>query len=281
MQSWFQDDLAVNGMRLRYFRSGGVKPALVLVHGYTDNALYWQRTAEVLALDWDVVAYDARGHGQSQRAEGKFGNAERVGDLVGVISELGLQRPALVGHSMGAATVALAAAQHPGLARCIVLEDPAWFEPPAGETADETAQRLAGRENMLRDWRAYLGAIQSASREAGLERVKAYAPNWSPVDQALSLEARRQFEIELFQFYPMVEAPWRQVVARINCPILLLLGTDRERSAIITVEQAQEAERLWQQGQWTVIEGAGHSIRYDRFDAYLAAVQGFLQQHRP
>jgi pimeloyl-ACP methyl ester carboxylesterase len=58
MKNWSQGRCSVDGVSLRYFRSGGTLPPLVLVHGFTDNALYYSRLAEELAFSWDVVAYD-------------------------------------------------------------------------------------------------------------------------------------------------------------------------------------------------------------------------------
>jgi pimeloyl-ACP methyl ester carboxylesterase len=273
-----EGDLSVNGLRLHYYRMGGGGPPVVLVHGFTDNALYWTRTAEALAPAWDVVMYDARGHGESDRAGGRFGDRERVDDLVGVIRALGLRRPALVGHSMGAATAALAAAEDPGLARCVVLEDPAWYEAPAGESDQAAEKRLAEGKAYRENWRAWVRGLQEGTREAGLAQIRARSPGWSEVDQNLSLNARRQMELDLFDDYPMIEAPWRAVVARIEPPLLLIIGDDRERGAIVSAEQAREIVTLCRQGQWVQIPGAGHSVRYDQFERYLAALQSFLDK---
>jgi N-formylmaleamate deformylase len=280
MQNWSQGDVQLNGLRLHYYRSGGGRPPLVLAHGFTDNALYWTRTAQALRADWDVVAYDARGHGQSQGAGGCFDEQTRAADLVGLVRALGLRRPALVGHSMGAATIARAAADDPGLAACLVLEDPAWSEPPPRESPEAARARREQRRAYRDDWRAWVAGLQRASLDDGLAQIRAHSPGWSPQDQRLSLNARRQVELALFDHYPTAEAPWRSVLARIECPILLLLGDDRARGAIITAELAREAAGLWQRGRWTLIPGAGHSIRYDQFEAYLAEVQGFLRQVR-
>jgi pimeloyl-ACP methyl ester carboxylesterase len=57
-----------------------------------------------------------------------------------------------------------------------------------------------------------------------------------------------------------------------------LLGDNPQRSAILTVEQAEEAARLWRGGRWVQIAGAGHSIRYDQFERYLEAVSAFLKE---
>jgi pimeloyl-ACP methyl ester carboxylesterase len=296
---WLEGDVRLeNGIRLRYYRAGGPggptpgqadRPPVVLVHGFTDNALYWTRTAQALAAEWDVVMYDARGHGKSDRAGGRFGDAERVGDLVGFIRALGLQTPALVGHSMGAGTAALAAAQHPGLARRLVLEDPAWREPPP-LAAREAAERATQYRAYVENWRDRVAGLQAGSREFGLAEIQAHSPGWSEIDQNLSLNARLQVELDLFNHFPTEHLEWRTVVPKIDCPVLLLLGDNRERNIIVTPEQAEEAARLWRNGrarnapgsfEWVVVEGAGHAIRYDRFERYLEIVQAFLGGLQP
>ena len=66
MQNWQQGDISSNGIRIHYYRTGGVdKPPLILAHGLTDNGLCWTRTAEALMSDFDVVMVDARNHGLS------------------------------------------------------------------------------------------------------------------------------------------------------------------------------------------------------------------------
>ena len=162
MRDWPQGRVTTaDGFSLRWFRSGGAAsggaealPPLLLVHGFTDNALYYTRTAEALAQRWDVVAYDARGHGASDRAGERFDDEVRVNDLVCVVESLGLDRPAMIGHSMGAATIALALAAHPGVARAAVLEDPAWWEPPVAATHEEAASQRAARLERNKAWQA-------------------------------------------------------------------------------------------------------------------------------
>ena len=58
----------VDGVRLAWSRSGRTKPSLLLAHGITDSAESWDRVAHALAQSYDVVRFDARGHGASDRA---------------------------------------------------------------------------------------------------------------------------------------------------------------------------------------------------------------------
>lgn len=275
MPIWEERDLFVDGVRLRCYRTGAGRRPLVLAHGFTDNARYWERLVDRLAPDWDVILYDARGHGRSDRAGGRFGDTERVGDLLAVVDALTLARPALIGHSMGAATVALAAAQRPDLARCLVLEDPAWYAPPDGEPALAALARLQQRGGELLAWREWVRQLQAASEAEALALVRAASPQWDEADARRSCDARRQFEVALFEQYPLERAVWQPVVARLACPVLLLTG-EPERGGLIRADMARAIQAAGRQVRWTPMVGAGHSLRFDQFERYTAAVQAFL-----
>src|ERR1700694_4237700 len=104
MADWFSGDLAANGIKMHYYRTGGNKPPLVLSHGATDSGLCWTRLARALESDYDVILPDARGPGLSCGPPSGGASSDRAADLAGLIDALGLTRPAVGGHSMGAAT---------------------------------------------------------------------------------------------------------------------------------------------------------------------------------
>ncbi len=275
MQDWPQGRLQVNGLSLRYFRSGGDLPPLVLVHGFTDNALYYSRLARVLSSTWDVIAYDCRGHGQSDRAGGRFAHEDRVSDLVGVIAALDLDRPALIGHSMGAATIARAVAQYPQVSRGVVLEDPAWWEPPVALSPDDRADAEAARLARNRAWHDSMVELQAGTWEEALVWRRSDAPLWVEEDIQLSAASRFEVELDLFTYFPSVRSDYREFVQAVTCPALLVCG-DPDRGAIIRPEQAAEICDLNPLYQSVRIEGTGHAIRYDRFDAFCDSVVPFL-----
>lgn len=128
-------DLA--GAELAWTRSGSRDgDSVLLAHGITDSAACWDRVAHLLAPVYGVIRYDARGHGGSDRAT-SYSFELHASDLIGVARALHLDRPVLIGHSMGGAHAAVAAVElH---ARAVVLEDPHWPEIPEDGTSHDIA----------------------------------------------------------------------------------------------------------------------------------------------
>ncbi|MCO6452646.1 MAG: alpha/beta fold hydrolase [Caldilineales bacterium] len=122
--------MIANGVRLHYHRTGGhdgnAKPPLVIVTGVTDIGIGYARVARVLESDYDVILYDARGHGYSEKLETGYTFEEHAADLVDLIATLGLKHPRVIAHSGGAAAAMIAAADHPDLMAGLVLYDPCW-----------------------------------------------------------------------------------------------------------------------------------------------------------
>jgi len=144
MRHWPEHDLQVNGITVHYARTGGEKPPFVLAHGLTDYGLCWVALAQALERDYDLIMPDARGHGRTSAPEDGYGYTTLAEDLCAFCDALGLEKPLLMGHSMGAATVAQLAAARPDLPRAIILEDPPWREslPVGGEARREQSERL-------------------------------------------------------------------------------------------------------------------------------------------
>src|SRR5262245_2639096 len=113
MGQWQTGDVTANGIKIHYTRTGGDRPPVVLNHGSTDNGRCWTPVAKALEADYDVVMPDARGHGMSDAPEGGYDVATRAADLAAFVEALGLARPVVGGHSMGASTTLLFAARYP------------------------------------------------------------------------------------------------------------------------------------------------------------------------
>jgi pimeloyl-ACP methyl ester carboxylesterase len=99
---------------------GGSGTTFVLVHGLASNARLWDGVAdELAAAGHPVVAVDLRGHGRSTKPDDGYDMATVADDLQALITEMGVDRPVVVGQSWGGNVVVELAARHPGVARAI------------------------------------------------------------------------------------------------------------------------------------------------------------------
>ncbi len=269
MDIWQSGDIEVNGLRLHYVRTGGDKPQVVLAHGFSDDGLCWTPVAEVLALEYDVIMVDARGHGRSDGPEQGYGSAEHAGDLAGVITGLGLRRPAVLGHSMGAATALVLAGMYPDRAGAILLEDP-----PAWWVATSSPELAAERQAQMR---SRIIELKRKIREELIADARANSPRWPEAELGPWADAKLRFSFNALNRLGAAAVDWQATLRRITCPALLITA-DPEQGALVTEESAREIHALVPQLRIAHIPGAGHNIRREQFDRYIDAVRSFLAE---
>jgi pimeloyl-ACP methyl ester carboxylesterase len=129
-----------DGVTLRYIDTGAGEPPLLFIHGWTCNRAHWRDQIPHFAKKHRVVAVDLRGHGESDGSDGDCSIDGFVDDVAWLIGELGLQRPVVIGHSMGGVIALNLARQHPKLASAIVMVDAPAF--PLPDTLRPVADQL-------------------------------------------------------------------------------------------------------------------------------------------
>jgi len=268
VSNWFSGDVVANGIKIHTYRTGGDKPPLVLSHGFTDNGLCWTRVAQALQADYDVIMPDARGHGFSEAPQEGYTTETLAADLAGLIQVLGLEKPGLIGHSMGAATTALTAANTPDLVGAAILEDPPWREDLFESTPEE-------REARAEEWRASIMERKAQTREEIMAFCREENPTWAEVELGPWADSKLQLSLRIFDFLGARFIPWPEIVPHITCPTLLITA-DPEAGAIVTPQVAQEVAGVNANIQVAHISGAGHNIRREQFDQYIQAVTEFL-----
>lgn len=272
MAGWLEGEVVVRETPVHYYRMGTPeKPTVILLHGFTDSGLCWLRFANDLAADYDVLMADAVGHGRSGDLSHGFRD-RAVSDVLAVMAALGIERPALVGHSMGGGTAAGAAAAASGRIRALVLEDPGWRDTPLpiGDPA------LPG-SNPYADW---VREFKTLSPEARVAVAAAKQPNWAESELPPWIESKVQFDMAGFAYPRTPPSPWRELVPQIVCPTLLVTA-DPARGAIITPAQAREIVGLLRDGREVNIPDAGHNIRRDQYEPFREAVMAFLAETAP
>jgi esterase len=99
-------------------------PPIVLLHGGHQSAHSWDLVSLHLAQRYHVLALDQRGHGDSEWARDvSYTNHEMSLDGEAFIGAMGLQRPLLMGHSMGGRNAMLLTRRNPTLLRALVIVD--------------------------------------------------------------------------------------------------------------------------------------------------------------
>jgi N-formylmaleamate deformylase len=263
--------VVVNGIKLHYYRTGGDKPPLVLAHGITDDGMCWTPSAEVLAKDFDVVMVDARGHGKSDAPEDGYTLQNLGMELAGVIQALELDKPILLGHSMGAITALVAAGLYPTLPRAILLEDPPPFWMVSGSASQD--------ENFKNGFTTWINSIKRKTRGDLLSECREQNPAWSEAEIEPWINSKHRVSPKVTALIDppdMMSIDQPNLFKRITCPALFI-SADAGRGAASGEKDIVQLKTYIPHLQVKHIAQAGHNIRRDQFATYLENIQNFIK----
>ena len=112
-----------DGVTLRFDEAGEGDPAIVFVHGWCCSRDNWRHQVAHFSPNHRVIALDQRGHGESDKPDQDYTVGGFVDDLAWFIGDRGLDRPVIVGHSMGGLIAMNLVRKHSDIARAIVVVD--------------------------------------------------------------------------------------------------------------------------------------------------------------
>jgi pimeloyl-ACP methyl ester carboxylesterase len=137
--------LTRDGVRLAHFEAGPSapkSPPLLLIHGWTgDHRIFTSQIAH-FAERRRVVATNLRGHGASDAPQQEYTPPGFADDIAWQCGQLGLQKPVVIGHSMGGAIALELCARYPDLALGLLMIDSPVTPPPALRESLEIQQWL-------------------------------------------------------------------------------------------------------------------------------------------
>lgn len=258
------DQVEAAGLRIAY-RRVGAGPPLVLLHGIFDDSRAWRPQLDGLSDEFTVVAWDAPGCGQSSDPPEMFSLADWADALAGFIAALGLERPHVLGLSLGAMFALELYRRHPGVPRSLVLASAyaGWVGSLSPEMVEERVQRTLREivqppEQWIPVW---LPELLTANAPAGAAtEVAAIMSEFHPAGARVMVKS-------------LARADLRDVLPRIAVPTLLLYGSADVRSPLTVAEGLHTqipGSRL------VVMPGIGHLSNVDAPDLFNAEVRRFL-----
>jgi pimeloyl-ACP methyl ester carboxylesterase len=179
---------------------------------------------------------------------------------------LELNQPAVLGHSMGAATALILAGLYPELPRAILLEDPPpWWMPPVAEGGPR------------RPFGGWIIDLKRKTREEIIAHGQAQSPTWSEAELGPWADSKLRLSFNVLNRGESLPVDWPATVKQITCPVLLITA-DPDLGAIVPPESAAALEQMLPQTQVVNLPQAGHNIRREQFERYMTAVKKFLAE---
>jgi 3-oxoadipate enol-lactonase len=242
----------------------------VLIHGLggTRGAI-WRHLAPALANEFTVVTYDLRGTGGSGRPAGPYSLDDFVDDLRSLVRHLGLERPALVGHSFGGSIALAYAAQYPEEVAALVVAGGPVLLPEQGrqgmrdraETVEtsgmgQVAETVATngtapsfRENHPDEFRRYVDVLAAND----------------PATYAATCRVLADFDL-------------RDSLERIVAPALLIAG---DRDGVTPPAAQEETAAALADAVRVEVSDCGHILPWEKPDVLRDEVVRFLRVHAP
>jgi pimeloyl-ACP methyl ester carboxylesterase len=247
--------LTRDGVRL-YYEDHGTGPAVLLTHGYGSSSQMWQGQIAAFRDRYRIIAWDMRGHGQSDYPEDQslYSKAHTVADMAALLDECGLDQAVIGGLSLGGYSTLAFHIAHPDRCQALLLCDtgPGFKSDDSRLAWNERANARA--EKLESKGLAALGqgaeVTQAKHRDAtGLARA------------ARGMLAHEDSDV--IHTLPDIDKPTLVVVGEDDKPFLG--AADYMTAKIPGCEKA-------------VIPNAGHSANIDNPEAFNAAVGAFLDR---
>ncbi len=288
---WSDGFVYVNGVRIHYYQAvpAPEKPVVVMVHGVTDNGLCWTDVSLRLQNSYDIYMLDTRAHGLSDPFTITDDGETLMKDVVGFAEAMKFEKPILMGHSMGAATVMRVGAEYPNLAKAVIMLDPGLPRKNSGEQSAPVSRQGVPPRVQQRETEADPLAFRMFADPERLVDQNNYSyndlvakgrkenPKWSDNDVKYWALSKKQYH------GPYSDAAWQAMhgtmrtegaLAAIAVKSLILKADSSPEGRQSNEEAVEGMVRV----KLVHIEGAGHNLHHDELDQTIKEIDIFLNE---
>jgi len=288
---WSDGYVYANGIRIHYYHAvpAPEKPVIVMVHGVTDIGLSWTPLTWKLQDSYDIYMLDARGHGLSDPFTSSDDGETLIKDVIGFVKAMNINKPILLGHSMGAATVMRVGAEYPDLARAVIMLDPflGSFNPDGSRTPPSTPKNEA-KENSQSDKSPQIKRSNNVVPEkqvAGNNQnyndlvAKGHLdnPKWGMVDCQYWALSKKQYHGPYTQEQSQAMRGTMSsgdALAKITVPSLVLKADAPPERRKANEEAVKGLLRV----KLVHMDGAAHNLHHDQLENTVKEINEFLSK---
>ncbi|MDH0893811.1 MULTISPECIES: alpha/beta hydrolase [unclassified Pseudomonas] len=258
----------VDGLTLHYYEGGPTDgDTLVMIHGFGANRDNWLRMARHFTERYRVIALDLPGFGESSKPDASYDVASQTERLHAFVTALNIEKPHLIGNSMGGHIAALYAARYPDQVSSIALLDNAGITSPRMSEMFQMIER--GQPNPL--------VVRKAEDFGTLMDFVFVNPPPLPDSlkrhfAAQSMANQAHYDMIFTQLREQY-VPLEPELPKIQVPVLVLWG-DRDR--VLDVSSIEVMKPLLQKPTVVVMKDCGHAPMIERPEETAQHYQAFL-----
>ncbi len=259
-----QEKITANGIMLAVQRNGEGYP-LILIHGLASSMSLWASLDQSQLEDVQVISYDLRGHGASERATGAHTLAKHVADLKGLLSALSISRAAFAGLSLGGMIAMELAASNPEMVSALALLDTTAAFPQETRNLFFEMASSASFNGMATITDKFMQLSFSPHFMEENPKMVATIRKGKLASDAGSIAAASRM---------VAKVDLRQRVADIHCPTAILVGAQDQ---LTPPELAQELVASIQGAQLHIIPDSGHASPVEQPQAVTTILAQLLK----
>ena len=276
--------VSANGIKHHYLSWGETSlTPIILLHGIGLSSSVWNWTAKRLADQYNVLCFDMRGHGDSEKPVSGYEFTDLATDLLEIIKTLELSKPLIVGHSAGGSAAIIAHSREPGLLGPSLIIDSRVGGSRELSSRPEMQERPArtrrkrliwdSRENMREDYRNR-SVFRSWNEEIFDDYING-STNLLPDGQS---ELKCPPEIEATLYEERTKLNTSPYLENMKADILLLLG-NYSGSQTLDDDGIQEFLYKVDGAQVKVSPMGSHFLPMEYPELVLTEIKQFINSH--